>query len=65
MSIFYTADHFFMKKLRIVMKMILHPPTDIDYFSVGMVKDINDLTDIFRQRFKQDITDLQFHGFTR
>jgi len=46
MAVFDTADHFFMKKLCIMMKVVLHPPTDIDYFPVGMVKNINDLADI-------------------
>jgi len=36
-----------MKKLRIVGKVILHLPTDIDYFSVWMVEDIYDFTNIF------------------
>ncbi len=47
-----------MKKLRIVGKVILHLPTDIDYSSVWMVENIYDFTDIFRQWFKQDISDL-------
>jgi hypothetical protein len=47
-----------MEKLGVMVKVILNPPPDVDYFSVGMVKNFRDFSGISRHRFKQDIADL-------
>jgi hypothetical protein len=47
-----------MKKFGVVVKVILHTPTDVDYFPVGMVKNFRDFSGVSRQWFEQDIADL-------